>query len=123
MARRRQILSRWRSDERSQNFGEAAGLLKILGHPLRLKIVCGLLGEPANLSRIARELDVPISTLAQHLRVLRAGGVLEERKESVEVIFSVADYRVPGILHVLCNPGTGKAKLPHWNWQELGAKG
>ena len=105
-----------------KNFSESARLLKVLGHPLRLKIVCGLIGEPANLSRIARELDVPISTLAQHLSVLRAGGILEERKEGVEVIFSVCDLRVPGILGILCDPASGKPKLPHWGWEELGTK-
>jgi ArsR family transcriptional regulator len=97
----------------------AARLLKILGHPLRLKIVCGLLGEPAGLTRIARDLDVPVSTLAQHLAVLRAGGVLEERREGVRVIFKVADRRVPGVLHVLCAPGRGGTRLPRWSWTEL----
>jgi DNA-binding transcriptional ArsR family regulator len=106
-----------------KSFQESAHLLKILGHPLRLKIVCGLLGEPATLSRIARDLDVPVSTLAQHLRVLRTGGVLEERKEGVEVIFSVSDRRVPGILGILCDPITRKPKLPQWAWDELGTKG
>lgn len=104
---------------RLQDFGAAARLLKILGHPIRLKIVCGLLGEPANLSRIARDLDVPVSTLAQHLAVLRAGGVLEERRESVEVIFRVTDKRVPGILRVLCGGGREESTLPRWSWREL----
>lgn len=102
-----------------RDFGEAARLLKILGHPLRLKIVCGLLGEPAHLSKIARELEVPISTLAQHLSVLRTGGILEEEKHGLEVTFSVADARVPGILEVLCRQGRSGAKLPGWTWQEL----
>ncbi len=106
-----------------KNFHEAARLLKILGHPVRLKIVCGLLGEPANLSRIARDLEIPVSTLAQHLRVLRAGGILEERKDGVEVIFRVVDRRVPGILGILCDPTLMKAKLPRWSWEDLGAKG
>ncbi len=106
-----------------KSFHDSAQLLKVLGHPLRLKIVCGLLGAPANLSGIARDLDVPVSTLAQHLRVLRAGGVLKERKEGVEVIFSVSDRRVPGILGILCDPGKRKPKLPQWAWEELGTKG
>lgn len=110
-------------DERPMNhlrdFSGAARLLKILGHPLRLKIVCGLLGEPASLSRIARSMDTPVSTVAQHLSVLRSGGVLSERRNGVEVIFSVADDRVPGILEVLCNPEPGGVRLPRWSWNEL----
>ncbi len=101
------------------DFTDAARLLKVLGHPLRLKIVCGLLGEPANLSRIARDLGVPISTLAQHLLVLRTGGILEERRDGVEVIFHVADRRVPAILRVLCDPEGRKTSLPRWRWREM----
>lgn len=104
-----------------KDFGEAARLLKLLGHPLRLKIVCGLLSEPANLSRIARDLRVPISTLAQHLSVLRGGGILEGEKQGLEIVFRVVDDRVPGILRVLCHAGHGVGKLPSWSWQELGA--
>jgi DNA-binding transcriptional ArsR family regulator len=102
-----------------KDFAEASRLLKVLGHPIRLKIVCGLLGEPANGSEISRQLGVPISTLAQHLRALRIAGVLTEDKQGVEVIFHVADRRVPGILKVLCNPAVANSKLPRWRWQEL----
>jgi DNA-binding transcriptional ArsR family regulator len=101
------------------DFGGAARLLKILGHPVRLKIVCGLMGDPAGLSRIARSLEMPVSTVAQHLAVLRTGGILEERRKGVEVIFSVADDRVPGILEVFCSPVTGGVRLPKWSWNEL----
>lgn len=104
---------------RFKDFDGAARLLKVLSHPVRLKIVCGLLGEPANLTRISRDLDVPISTIAQHLGLLRGSGVLEGRRSGVEVIFHVADQRVPGILNVLCARGHGDRMAPHWRWQEL----
>ena len=103
----------------STDFGAAANLLKILGHPVRLKIVCGLLGEPANLSRIARDLAVPVSTLAQHLAVLRRGAILEEERQGVEVLFRVADPRVPAILCALCSPKAARGKLPRWSWGDL----
>jgi len=105
--------------KRVRDFLEAARLLKTLGHPVRLKIVCGLLCEPATGSRIARDLRLPASTLAQHLRVLRGGGILQEEKHGVEVLFRVADRRVPGILRVLCNPRMAQGRLPRWRWQEL----
>ncbi len=104
---------------KAKDFGEAARLLKALGHPLRLKIVCGLLSEPANLSRIAREMSLPISTLAQHLAVLRSGGILEEEKRGLEVTFRVADTRIPGILRVLCRTIQVDEDLPDWTWREM----
>jgi len=96
-------------DERN-DFRDVARLLKTLGHPVRLKIVCGLLHEPATLSRIARELKVPLSTLAQHLAVLRGAQVLREEKHGVEVIFSVADRRVPAVLRSLCTSTVRRGK-------------
>jgi ArsR family transcriptional regulator len=103
----------------STDFGAAAGILKTLGHPVRLKIVCGLLGEPATLSRIARDLGVPVSTLAQHLAVLRRGAILEEERRGVEVVFRVADRRVPAILCALCSPKAAQGRLPRWSWRDL----
>ena len=100
-------------------FRATANLLKILGHPVRLKIVCGLLGEPANLSRIARDLAVPVSTLAQHLAVLRRGGILGEERQGVEVLFRVVDARVPAILCALCSPKAARGRLPRWSWGDL----
>ncbi|MBD3162470.1 MAG: metalloregulator ArsR/SmtB family transcription factor [Candidatus Eisenbacteria bacterium] len=105
----------------TRDFQGAASLLKILGHPLRLKIVCGLLGEPANLTRIARDLQIPVSTAAQHLSVLRRGGVLEESKSGVEVTFRVTDDRVPAILQVLCSTSPAAGSLPSWSWRRLKA--
>jgi ArsR family transcriptional regulator len=104
----------------SHDFQRAAGLLKTLAHPVRLKIVCGLLSEPATLSRIARDLGLPISTAAQHLTILRRGGILEERKQGVEVILSIADHRVPALLRTLCAPESSRGRLPHWTWRQLG---
>lgn len=103
------------------DFVEAAKFLKTLSHPLRLKIVCGLMGESANLSRIARDLGIPISTASQHLAVLRRAGILVETRRGVEVLFEVKDGRVPGVLDVLCGHGAKRPKLPRWSWAELGA--
>lgn len=101
-------------------FRETAALLKTLGHPIRLKIVCGLLGEPATLSRISRDLVLPVSTLAQHLSVLRRCDLLAEERRGVEIYFRVSDRRVPSILHALCDPKGSTPGLPRWSWQQLG---
>jgi|GEM_PF-196946 len=104
---------------RFSDFDGAARLLKVLSHPVRLKIVCGLMGEPANLTRISRDLEVPISTLAQHLGLLRGSGVVEGRRNGVEVTFRIADRRVPGILSVFCSGSDGAGMPPRWRWREL----
>jgi DNA-binding transcriptional ArsR family regulator len=54
------------------------GLLKALGHPLRLQILDTIVNtdevSPVDLSR---ELDVPVATVSRHIRILRDLGYLE----------------------------------------------
>jgi ArsR family transcriptional regulator len=99
-------------------FEEASRLLKALGHPLRLRLVCGLVREPSCLSRIATELGAPISTLALHLGVLRRAGILTEERNGAEIIFRVGDSRARMIMGALCAAGTEPAPAK-WAWNEL----
>ncbi|HPJ71838.1 MAG TPA: metalloregulator ArsR/SmtB family transcription factor, partial [bacterium] len=46
-------------------------LLKALGHPVRLKIVDGLMSHSCNVGEIVDGLGLPQSTVSQHLAVLR----------------------------------------------------
>jgi ArsR family transcriptional regulator len=99
-------------------FDEAAGLLKALGHPLRLRLVCGLVREPSSLSRIAGNLGAPISTVALHLGVLRRARVLTEERSGAEIHFRVGDARARLILGALCGSGTEPAPAG-WAWNKL----
>jgi len=99
-------------------FDEAAGLLKALGHPLRLRLACGLAREPSSLSRIAGDLGSPISTVALHLGVLRRAGVLTEERHGAEILFRVGEARVRLILCALCASGA-EAAPAGWAWNKL----
>jgi DNA-binding transcriptional ArsR family regulator len=84
-------------------FEESAALFKALAHPIRLKLVCGLCHEAGTQSQISRSLDIPQSTLAQHLAVLRREGIVEgHRKSGAEVLLSVTDERVLKIFRQVC---------------------
>ena len=100
-------------------FEEATVLLKALGHPLRLRLICGLWREPSNLTRIVHALNAPLSTVALHLGVLRRAGILREERRGAEVLFYLVDERVPKILQTFCRHDP---QLPpiSWNWEELG---
>lgn len=107
-----------REAAQAPGFESAAELLKALGQPLRLRLVCGLSQQPSTLSRIAAELESPVSTVALHLGVLRRAGVLAEERRGVEVVFSVRDARVQGILRALCASGLGP-EPSGWAWPQL----
>lgn len=96
----------------------AAELFKALGHPLRLRLVCGLSREPASLSRIAEKLEMPISTVATHLAVLRRSGILAEDRAGAQIRFHVRDPRTRIVLGSLC--GSGATVAPdEWAWDQL----
>jgi ArsR family transcriptional regulator, virulence genes transcriptional regulator len=99
-------------------FEDAARLLKALGHPFRLRLVCGLTREPSNLTRIQAALDAPISTVALHLAVLRRSGILKEQRSGAEVRFEVQDPRVHQILEVFCGRRSGPPPAG-WDWDNL----
>lgn len=82
---------------------EASELFKALAHPLRIKLICGLIKEPCTQAQIGRTLNIPVSSLAQHLTVLkRIGIVFAKRDKGPEQILYVVDERVPQIFEVVC---------------------
>lgn len=84
-------------------FEDAASMFKALAHPLRLKLVCGLIRQPSTQTVIAKILDMPQSSLAQHIAVLRREGIVEGRREhGAEVILEVVDPRIPRIFIEVC---------------------
>ncbi|MEC9488090.1 MAG: metalloregulator ArsR/SmtB family transcription factor [Halanaerobium sp.] len=71
-------------------FEEKAELLKALAHPVRLCIVRGLLQDgDCNVTKMYSCLDIPQSTVSQHLAKLKAAGVVEGIRDGVEVHYHV----------------------------------
>lgn len=73
-------------------------LLKALGHPVRLQIVAGLLSGGCNVGHIWQCLCLPQPSISQHLKILRQEGVLEADRRGKEIVYRVADARIPAIL-------------------------
>lgn len=81
---------------------EKAEILKTLGHPIRLCIVKGLLEQGENnVSYIQDCLDVPQSTLSQHLAKLKAAGIIDNERKGIEVYYRVSNMEVQRIIEVI----------------------
>lgn len=94
----------------SRDFVREAELLKVLGHPVRLKIVAGLLEKAECCVKDMWEcLEMPQATVSQHLTLLKHKGVVESYREGVNVRYRVVDKRIEGILKALKEgPEVGK---------------
>lgn len=85
-----------------QQYSEYAELLKVLAHPIRLCIVRGLLQQgECNVTYMQSCLGVPQSTISQHLQKLRAAGIIEGRRDGLEVHYKVINEKTSKLIHTL----------------------
>ncbi|HQB39006.1 MAG TPA: metalloregulator ArsR/SmtB family transcription factor [Deltaproteobacteria bacterium] len=84
-----------------KDFNEEAEILKVLGHPIRLKIVAGLCARECNVKRIWECLGLPQATVSQHLALLKNKGIIEGKREGVEVHYSVINPLARKIIDIL----------------------
>lgn len=75
--------------DKLQNFDREAEILKVLGHPIRLKIVAGLMSQSCNVKKIWECLELPQATVSQHLALLKNKRIIDGRREGVEVFYHV----------------------------------
>jgi len=86
---------------KAKSFEREAEVLKVLGHPIRLKIVAGLLSEACNVKKIWECLSLPQATVSQHLALLKNKGIIEGRRSGVEVYYSVTSEQARLIIEAL----------------------
>jgi len=89
-------------DKNYNKYSDTAEMLKVLAHPVRLCIVKGLLekGE-CNVSYMQECLDTPQSTVSQHLQKLRMAGIIEGRRNGLEIFYKVSNDKVADLVKVL----------------------
>ncbi|PUU88001.1 MAG: ArsR family transcriptional regulator, partial [Halanaerobium sp.] len=79
-----------------------AELLKALAHPVRLIIVKGLMAEEGcNVSEMQQCLNIPQSTLSQHLAKLREADILNSERNGLERNYYVVNKKAKDIINVL----------------------
>jgi len=83
-------------------FDENAEILKALAHPIRLCIVEGLLNcGGCNVSNIQNCLNIPQSTISQHIAKLRSLGIISGERNGLEIIYKVVNPKAEAIINVL----------------------
>lgn len=79
----------------------AAGFLKVMGNEQRLLILCNLLERPLTVGELNERVDLSQSALSQHLAVLRAAGLVETRRESQSIFYSLSAGPVTQVMAVM----------------------
>jgi DNA-binding transcriptional ArsR family regulator len=80
---------------------QAADLLKLLAHPMRLRILC-LLGEgEKSVGELVDACDLPQPSVSQILSTLRANEIVACRREGTFMHYRIADERVLEVIQAL----------------------
>ncbi len=77
---------------------EAAECLKLLGHPIRLRVVDILMQGEFPVHRIAQMCELPPHQTCEHLRLLKHHGLLSSQRRGRTVYYQIADPRLPQLL-------------------------
>ena len=92
---------------------EASEFLKSLASPVRLRILCSIIGNEASVGELAEQLGVRQSVASQHLALLRKDGLVKTRRDGQTIWYALADERVVHVIDVLqqtfCPPAETKA--------------
>jgi DNA-binding transcriptional ArsR family regulator len=77
-------------------------LLKIMAHPVRLQIVKELEHRKiCNVTQLTELLDVPQSTVSQHLSKMRGKILLRSERRGLEMYYHIANSKACQIVSVL----------------------
>jgi ArsR family transcriptional regulator len=88
---------------------EAAEMVRVLGHPVRLRIVELLEPGAQTVTQLQESLDAPQALVSQQLARMRAAGIVAGRRNGSNVWYSIADPRVVRMLDCLrhCDTRSG----------------
>lgn len=79
---------------KADNIDQAALAMQAMAHASRIKILCLLSSGEMMVQDITDAIGSTQSNISQHLRVLRASGLIKARKEGTKVYYGVEDLRI-----------------------------
>lgn len=81
-----------------QSVSDASALLRLLGNPHRLAIVCYLMEGAQTVATLEAALGIRQPTLSQQLGELREAGVITARRQGKTFVYGVADPKATAVI-------------------------
>ena len=75
----------------TEELDQIAGRFRVLGEPMRLRILQAVCKEPRSVNEIVTAVGSTQANVSKHLALLAAGGVLARRKNGQCVYYAVKD--------------------------------
>jgi DNA-binding transcriptional ArsR family regulator len=80
---------------------EAAELMRLLGNANRLQLLCQIAQGERSVGQLEEQLDIRQPALSQQLAELRKAGLVQTRRESRSILYSLGEGRVRPLLEML----------------------
>ncbi|NLX08272.1 MAG: helix-turn-helix transcriptional regulator [Chloroflexi bacterium] len=93
-------------------YDRAAGRFKALSHPVRLQILDMLRGGEVCVCHMEAALGKRQSYISQQLMALREAGLVEARKDGLQVFYRIVDDHIPALLDQVLGPVDVEAAEP-----------
>ena len=75
-----------------------AETFRLLGDPSRLKIILSCMPGPISVGDIAEKLDLSLSLVSHHLRLLRGARLVKGERHAKQIFYEIADHHVSHVL-------------------------
>lgn len=79
-----------------------AARFRMLGEPMRLKLLRALLNGEKTVSELMEETKGTQANVSKHLNLLTQAGLLGRRKEGLNVYYSIADESIFELCQIVC---------------------
>lgn len=79
----------------------AARVIRVLGHPLRLRLLEALEAGESNVTELVAETGATQSTVSQQLAILRSESVVDARRDGPRVFYRITEPKVSSILECI----------------------
>ena len=98
MSTKKEIIN---ASELREHAEAASSLLKTIGNPVRLMILCTLLQGEFTVGELNERIELSQSSLSQHLAVLRREGLVRTRRDAQTIFYSLESDEVKSVMACL----------------------
>ena len=85
----------------STKYEEIAEKLKVLGHPVRLCIICSISKKQYHVNQICEEVGASQPVVSLHLAKLRAAGIVSGKRQGNYIRYEIIDQTTEKIIKLL----------------------
>ena len=87
----------------NQHLEQIAALFKVLGEPMRLRILQTICDAPRHVGEIVELTGATQANVSKHLSLLLQAGVLQRRKDGQRVFYGIRNTLAPRLCEIVCS--------------------